>query len=308
MIVGLHDQQSDVERVKEHWGKTAATWGIGNGIHWTEHVTVQQRINYLVSGRVDHDPYQYLIEFLKGRGRSLPLARCLTLGCGAGELERGLSRYHFSCRYDACDIAEGAIEKAKRAAEAQGLTDIHYQVCDANQLSLPADAYDVIFGVMSIHHLSNLEHIFREVKRSLKKDGVLFLNEFIGPTKFQWTDRQIEIINGLLQVLPPRYRMTKQNRLKPPVARPTIAEMDAVDPSEAVRSAEILNILSSCFTIREKRDYGGTLLHLLLEGIVFNFDPDNATDARVFKMIVDTEDRLLEVGDITSDFSVIIAQ
>jgi hypothetical protein len=85
--------------------------------------------------------------------------------------------------------------------------------------------------------------------------------------------------------------------------------MDAIDPSEAVRSGEILNALSLFFNIAEKKDYGGTILHLLLEGIAFNFNGAPAgSGMRLLQTLFDVEGQLLQLGDITSDFSVIIAE
>jgi SAM-dependent methyltransferase len=161
---------------------------------------------------------------------------------------------------------------------------------------------------MSVHHFLNLEHIFSEVKKTLKRGGVFFLNEFIGPSQFQWTDRQLEIVNGLLHTLPKKYKIMNNNTLKVEVQRPSISQMNAVDPSEAIRSGEIVDILSSFFRIIKKSDYGGTILHLLLEGIAFNFDINNKEDIRLLNLLFDVEDCLLELGDITNDFSVIIAQ
>jgi SAM-dependent methyltransferase len=299
---------SSLRRVSRHWGKRPALWEAGRGLHWTEQPAVQRRINRKVSGSPVEDPYQYLIRFLKRNGVAMPLRRCLTLGCGRGELERGLAKYDFCRRHDAYDVAERAIESARQAAAAEGLTHVVYRVADINRLSLPSDAYDAVFTVMSAHHFSDLEHVFREVKRALRPDGVFFLNEFIGPTKFQWTDRQLEIVNGLLRVLPPRYRIAQNQRLKTRVRRPTLFRMYVGDPSEAIRSDQIIATLSRHFQIVEQRDYGGTILNLLLSGIAGNFDSRARRDRKLLRMLFDVEDQMLASGNIASDFSVIIAR
>ena len=200
---------SSLEKTSELWGQEAGTWKVGRGVHWTELAAVQERINRKVSGDPHVDPYMYFIRHIQNQGITLPVGRCLTLGCGAGELERGLAPLGFSRRHDAFDVAAGAIATAKRLAESEGLSGIHYDVQDANELVLEAGVYDVVFGVMSVHHFTRLEHVFAEVRKALKSGGHFLLNEFVGPTKFQWTDRQLEIINGLLAVLPPRYRATR---------------------------------------------------------------------------------------------------
>src|SRR3990172_12550119 len=94
----LRHQNDARNKTKQKWGKEAGTWEIGRGIHWTEHKAVQERINKKVSGDPKKDPYHYFIDFLNKNGIHLPLERCLTLGCGAGDLERGLSKYNFCSR------------------------------------------------------------------------------------------------------------------------------------------------------------------------------------------------------------------
>jgi 2-polyprenyl-3-methyl-5-hydroxy-6-metoxy-1,4-benzoquinol methylase len=158
------DYNENLLKAKEHWEKEAGTWEIGRGIHWVENIAVQNRINLKVSGRLDQDPYQWLIGFLKAQ-RSYPVERCLTLGCGTGELERGLQKYQFSKIYDAFDIADLSINIAQKIAKNNNINTINYKVVDINNLTLAPNTYDVVFGIMSVHHFLNLEHIFSEVKK-----------------------------------------------------------------------------------------------------------------------------------------------
>jgi hypothetical protein len=85
------------------------------------------------------------------------------------------------------------------------------------------------------------------------------LNEYIGPARFQWTARQLEAVNALRELLPPRYRVRWQDRgLKRRVHRPSRLSMMLYDPSEAVESDRIVPSLDKFFAVVERRDYGGT--------------------------------------------------
>lgn len=305
----LRHEHCELNKTRELWGKEAGTWEIGGGIHWTEHQAIQERINKKVSGDPRKDIYQYFINFLNKNGVGLPLARCLTLGCGAGDLERGLSKYNFCLNHDAFDVADEAINRAKEKAYSQGLKHIFYKVIDINKISLAPNTYDVIFGVSAFHHFQSLEHILSEVQKALKPNGFFFMNEFVGPTKFQWTDKQLNIINNLLQILPEKYRSIKKgSAIKTNYIKPTIEEMNRIDPSEAIRSEDILRLLPKYFEIVEKKDFGGTILHLLLEDIAVNFDYNNSKDMRMLNMLFEIEDAFLETGEIGSDFAVVIAK
>jgi hypothetical protein len=75
-----------------------------------------------------------------------------------------------------------------------------------------------------------------------------------------------------------------------------------------VRSDEILALVADRFEILERRDLGGTLLHLVLEGIARRFDPDAAEDVRWIELLFEAEDALLASGELTSDFAVVVAR
>jgi SAM-dependent methyltransferase len=300
----------NIQKTKEHWGKESDAWQIGRGIFWLEHELVQVRINEKVTGDPAKTPSQYFKEVMAKWGYTFPLQRCLTLGCGAGFLERELAQYNFCLRHDAFDISDGAIEKAVKAARENNLTHIHYEVRDINKIQLPSETYDAVFGVSSLHHLTALEHIFEEVIKTLKPGGIFFVNEYVGPSRFQWTEKQLEIINAILRILPGKYKrvVTDPTVVKEVEVRPTIEMVRNVDPSEAARSEEILPLLNKYFKVREIKPFGGTILHALLTNITGNFKPDDEEDVRLLKTIFYFEDLLMEQGELPSDFAVIIAE
>jgi hypothetical protein len=84
--------------------------------------------------------------------------------------------------------------------------------------------------------------------------------------------------------------------------------MNESDPSEAIRSAEIVPLLSRHFDVVEKNGWGGSLLHLLLEGIAGNFDERNPGSLAYLQGLFDLEDRLIAEGVLEDDFATIIAR
>ena len=89
---------------------------------------------------------------------------------------------------------------------------------------------------------------------------------------------------------------------------PTVEQMIAGDPSEAVRSAEIMTVLRKRFEVIEYKPYGGGIQHQLFSGIMGNFDPDSATDLKFLKAISDLELSLENIGAVHSEFAVAVAR
>ena len=76
----------------------------------------------------------------------------------------------------------------------------------------------------------------------------------------------------------------------------------AVDPSEAIHSADILAALSARFECIEQRPFGGTLLQFLLADIAGNFDPSDGRDVALLRLMTLLETELIRCGAIGSDF------
>jgi hypothetical protein len=84
--------------------------------------------------------------------------------------------------------------------------------------------------------------------------------------------------------------------------------MNNIDPSEAIRSGEIMTLLVKYFNILEVNEFGGTILHMLLQDIAGNFDPEREEDMTILNLICYFEEILIKKKVITSDFALIIAQ
>jgi SAM-dependent methyltransferase len=344
---------TDSDRAASHW-KGEGSWKVGRGLFWLELPVVQRRLNTLVSGQAETDFVQYTLErFFPGQ---LPLGRCLSLACGEGGLERQLARLGVFEACDACDIAQGSIDRARELAEAAGYSHINYHVQDANKIELAPDRYDAVWAAGAVHHFERLEHVFAAVANALKPGGLFILHEYVGPTRFQFPPAQREAIQVCLDLLPPAYRRISsrvvqaklsgggQHVLPPNLAQrlldkwrdgdllasisrrlrllraartgttlekttanlPTARSVIAVDPSEAVRSADIVPILQQYFDIVEYKPLGGTILQFLLADIAANFEGDE-TGARLLEMLFVIEDALMEAGHLDSDFAYIVA-
>ena len=139
--------------------------------------------------------------------------------------------------------------------------------------------------------------MLHDLKKLLRPDGRLFIDEYVGPTRFQWTERQLEAVNALLALIPEHLRRLQNGGIKKRVHRPSILSMVLDDPSEAIESAKILPALEEHFEALELKPYGGTLLHLVLSGIAHNFSEEEPETLAVLEFCFQAEDALLGPGD-----------
>lgn len=299
--------QARREKVNAVWSADSVRDAGTLGQYWLAHPLVRARVNALASGQPDMDAYGWLAQWLAARGWALPISRAVSLGCGFGALERDLAIRDLVRSMEALDLAEAAIAEARRLAEAAGLRGIHYRVADLESAALPPSSADVVFAHQSVHHVEALDELFLAVARALRPGGVFHLHEFVGPARFQWTDAQLDLANGFLDSLPPRLRRLASGEPKGRLRRPTIAEMVAADPTEAIRSADILGTLGRYFRVAEVRRLGGAVVHIALGGIAQNFDPDSPEDRASLERLFAVEDAAMADGRIGSDFVTVTA-
>lgn len=110
--------------------------------------------------------------------------KVLDLGAGQGQD----SRYFSSLGYEviSTDLSDWALEVSKKHARDHKL-DIDFQKLDLSKGLLPYDdeSFDVVYASLSLHYFDDkiTEKLFSEIRRILKKDGVvaILLNNIIDP-------------------------------------------------------------------------------------------------------------------------------
>jgi 2-polyprenyl-3-methyl-5-hydroxy-6-metoxy-1,4-benzoquinol methylase len=302
----------DKRRVADHWSDKAKNEAnFSSDVYWMANPAVFSRFQRKASRGQDHGtwPVYCLANFLTDR---LPVERMLSLGCGSGILERGLAAHKAFLSCDAFDIAPLAIEDAKRLAAEAKLDTIHYATVDIETEVLPERAYDAVWFNSSLHHIDRLEFVLTNVAQSLKPDGYLFVNEYVGPNRFRLSERERTVLQSVFQLIPEKYRRLcgaeRTGEVSREVFMPDPADVVALDPSESIRSADIQTVLPEFFELLETNDCGGTILHFLLQNIAGNFRDENPGSMEVLRMLFAIEDTLIGVHDIQPHFVMIIAK
>jgi SAM-dependent methyltransferase len=288
------------DRVAARWGDAAFTHTLA-GIGWMASTAVLMHLNERATG----DPARNWLSSWAHRwfvGRGL---RVLVLGCGEGWLERAVASWPFVERIDALDLAAEAVERAK----AQAPPKVTYGVFDLNRDVLEENAYDVVVAHMILHHVENLEHAFAQIERAMKPGATLIVNEYAGPRRFQFSDDVLSRVNALLACLPVRLRRSAlEQKTYDRKERPPLQLMIDLDPSEAVRSDELLPMLDARFDVVERMNIGGTLLQHLLYDIVQNFRFEAPKERAMIELLCAHEAALIDGGAIPCDFVICAAR
>jgi SAM-dependent methyltransferase len=286
-----------------------ARWGGGEFVEeledafWMNPRRVRAYLNRLATGSAHCDWLTWFKAHWFPPAPDGATRRCLVLGCGDGWLERALVADRPDLRVDACDIAPGAVARARETARALGIDALDYSVLDLDREDLPAGRYDLVVAHSVLHHVAELEHAFDQIEASLRPGGLMVVHEFVGPCHLQYTDAALEVIDALMAALPERYRRSSSTgevlRSKP---RPDLGYLLRVDPSEGVRADELDGFVRSRFDLRYEADLCGTVLQHLLWQIAHNFRDGDGFDETVLGVLCAVEESLVAGGALDSDY------
>ncbi len=217
---------------------------------WMAHPTVRRAINRAITG----DPDVWPLEWLQERFVEAPLRHVLVPGCGTGELERDLLAKGLCHRVTAFDVAPRQVAEAERRAAAAGLADrIDYSVCSFDELDLETLDLDACFFHQALHHFPQPDHAVAQVAGALPSGCLVYLDEYVGPRQGNWNATTFRAAREAYARLPASARQYQRLRIPGFLAR-------LADPSEAVRSEDILPALTRHLEIHVQRDYGGFVL------------------------------------------------
>ena len=290
------------DTVAQFWDRTHKDAAGGAHDNYLNHPLIQAYISLRAFGAlVSH--IDAAIEAV--RTHTDPGDRVLSLGCGPGHKERLLAAALPDREFIGIDIAGEIVAAANAELRQLGFDNLSLMCGDFNQLELEPASLKIVLGLGAIHHVENLEGLWKASRVALVPGGVVLAQEFVGPNRFQWTDAQIAAGDDVLGRLLPDEHKVHHTR----VERPDLAEMITLDPSEAVRSAEIVPTCRAAgFTIEALTSAGGALLQPVLMYQVHTFDPQNWDHNHVLSQLFQEEDRLMREAVLQDDFVMLVAR
>lgn len=288
-------------RVKMTWGQNRSS--IRN---WYEIPQVEAHQNELITGNRGETTYDYIAKkFLRGDRLS-----ALSLGSGSGSREMAWAETGKFGRILGIDISKERVAGARSMfAKTPYAGIVEFVVGDVMRHRFENEVFDVVIAEGILHHLTPVELALDNISAAMKPGGILVVNEYVGPDRFQWTENQIRFCNALLSLLPDELRKYRGTSIvKSRVFRPGTWSMMVYDPSEAVESSKIMGAIEDKFTVLERKDYGGTILQPLLKDISHHFIEMTPEKEEALRFLFTGEDFLISAKLISSDFTFVVAQ
>lgn len=278
---------------------------------WWQSPFIIRFINEKIAGK----PLEGFSQGLINRAMQLaddryPFHRGISVGCGNASKEINLIVQGLVASFTLFDLSQVSIEKGKESARKAGVEDkVNFILGDAFETLIVKEWFDFVHWNNSLHHMHNVEEAVRWSYSVCKKGGMFFMDDFVGPNRFQWSEKMLAIASMVRSCLPERYLVKPPGSLKEHfkkmmgrkaffarrLERPNIQNMILNDPSEAPDSERIIQSVKKYFPNAEITLTGGVIYHHALNDILQNFDEEK--DKWVLDLFMIIDDLCTDLGE-----------
>lgn len=261
--------------------------------NWWMIPMVKERWNLKLNNQPDQNYRQLMMETFFSDQKDLKL---LSLGSGSCSHELELASYPQFKELSCVDLAENRLKEAEEEAQQLGLDNLRFICADIDHFDFKESNYDIVLFNSSLHHFANVEELLsKRIKKTLKPDGYLVINEFVGATRLQFPKHQIAAIRQAILMIDKVHRKRfKTNLYKKSFHGSGLIRMKMADPSECIDSSSILPALHRHFNTKIERHLGGNILMNALKDIAHHFINPDQEAIQILNKLFAFEDEYLE--------------
>jgi 2-polyprenyl-3-methyl-5-hydroxy-6-metoxy-1,4-benzoquinol methylase len=104
----------------------------------------------------------------------------LDVGCGSGRALNLLAKTYPNSRFIGYDLSEEAINFAKNAARAEGLSNVKFEIKDLTSFDLNGEKFDLITAFDAIHDQARPDRVLAGISKALHDDGTFLMQDIAG--------------------------------------------------------------------------------------------------------------------------------
>jgi SAM-dependent methyltransferase len=273
--------------------------------HYWSNRHVRPRLEILGFG----SPYELFLRCATKSCDALGPVRFMSIGCGNCDLELLLASDLRDSGYrnfeiDCVDLNSAMLERGRAAAIEKGLDGhLNLILADLNYWT-PAQQYDCVVANQALHHVLNLEHLFRNVRDSLTRGGVFVISDMIGRNGHQRWPEALDIVQEFWRQLPPSYRFNHELQRYEELFQ----NWDCSQSNfEGIRSQDILPLLLSNFSFQLFAAFGNVIDPFIDRGFGPNFSADGSWDRAFIDRINRRDEEEICAGTIKPTHMLAIA-
>jgi O-antigen biosynthesis protein len=229
------------------------------------------------------------------------IANFVSVGAGNCDLEVSVAKNLVDAGFgdfilECLEINPVMLDRGKETAKENGvLNNMRFVEADFNTWA-PRDKYDGAMANQSLHHVTNLEHLFDQISTALHADGSFVISDTIGRNGHLRWPESLEIVNQFWKELPQKYKFNVLlNRLE--------EEYDNWDCSkegfEGIRAQDVLPLLIERFQCEKFIGFGSAIDIFVDRCFGHNFNPESEWDRDFIDRVHAVDESGLVSGKLT---------
>ena len=243
---------------------------------WWLHETIVRHINERVCGKPLLGLSAGFHQKLKNLAPDGGFSHGISIGCGNASKEFNLLIQGIVEKFDLYELSDVRVSQGEQRAKELGISDRVNFFCEDGFGKANRNKYDLFYWNNSLHHMLDVEDAIHKSKQMLIEGGMFAMDDFVGPSRFQWSEVNMKYVNRVRKILSDRfYDLQSGGKIESKVEIPTIERMIALDPTEAADSGNILPSLNKHFPDAEIILTGGCIYHSALNDVLVNFNDDD---------------------------------
>ena len=292
----MQNMSSKQSKVASYWDKHRGRYH-GNFSHWESSPPAVEYTNKTVTGNVNLKPLRWFWE------RYSPFSSVANVCCGIGNIERIICEaFNYEGDITGYDISTNSLSRARE--QCADYPNVNFMESDLNTMQWPENTYDLVMANGALHHIENLDFLLGQINKAMKSNTILYVNDYVGPNRFQWSDVQMRYANDLLNMhIPEKYLVKKF------VSCCDAAKLSEKDPSEAVCSMFIEDAINAHFDVLERKERGGTVLSPIFgSNCIDQSILDDEEGMQALSALCNAEGELIREGILRSNTVIVIAK
>ncbi len=236
----------------------------------------------------------------KNRTKS-SISRFVSIGSGNCDVEVAIAKSMLQggCRnfiFECLELNPVMLDRGLKISEQNGVLEFMRFVEGDFNTWMPTAIYDGVIANQSLHHVTELEHLFEAVKKKLHHKGAFIISDMIGRNGHQRWPESLDIVNRFWKELPNKHKFNVLlNRHE--------EEYENWDCSkegfEGIRAQDILPLLIEMFHCDKFIGFGSAIDIFVDRCFGHNFNPLEQWDMNFIDRVHQADEEGLRCGKLT---------
>ncbi len=225
--------------------------------------------------------------------------RMLSIACGNGDKEIELFqkiKYPEKLTLIGVDVNPEMVARAKLSAKEKGLRNVQFLTQDLNYPDLP-DQLDIVVANHSLHHIVELERLFKEINNKSTDEMIFLINDMIGRNGHVMWDNTEKVVAEIWSRLDDRFKINAYSHKLDEIPY----NFDCSEHGfEGIRAEDILQLLDEYFDIEMFFPFS-TLMNRFIDRVYGNnFNPSDGIDLSIINQIIELDIKMLEKKNLAA--------